>query len=96
MAKLVRLLNEQEYPLPEEREFKIGRGSDSNICVLEEGVSRTHCVITKSSGDSGEYVLTDRSKNGTFVNEKRTGQVYVLRGEDIIGVGTHRFKFSSK
>ena len=50
-----------------------------------QAVSRSHCELVRKDG---ELCLTDRSRFGTFVNEKRVSGETVLRPADIIRVGS--------
>ncbi len=50
-----------------------------------QAVSRSHCELVRRDG---ELRLTDRSRFGTFVNEKRVSGETVLRPADIIRVGS--------
>jgi FHA domain len=49
------------------------------------GVSRVHCEVVLRDG---ELRLKDSSRYGTFVNEKRIAGETVLRGADVIRVGS--------
>lgn len=46
--------------------YRIGRLTFNDICLDSDQVSRTHAEITCM--DDGTYLLTDHSKNGTYVN----------------------------
>ena len=50
-----------------------------------QAVSRSHCELVRRDG---ELRLTDRSRFGTFVNEKRVSGETVLRPADVIRVGS--------
>lgn len=49
------------------------------------GLSRLHCELAVRDG---ELRLTDRSRYGTFVNEKRVAGETVLRAADVIRIGS--------
>lgn len=68
----------------------IGRHKLNNISVDSHAVSRCHAMIVKV--DQRYVVLDLNSTNGTFVNFRRVQQ-QVLKDNDIIGIGRHRFKF---
>jgi len=52
------------------------------------GVSRRHCVI---SADNGQFVVTDHSRFGTFLNGHRIDGSAVLQTGDLIRIGTPGF-----
>jgi hypothetical protein len=54
------------------------------------GVSRRHCVV---SPDSGQFVVTDHSRYGTFLNGHRIDGSAVLQTGDLIRIGTPGFEF---
>ena len=49
------------------------------------GVSRRHCEIGAANG---QYVVTDHSRYGTFLNGHRIDGSAVLQAGDVIRVGT--------
>ena len=53
------------------------------------GVSRRHCVV---SSDNGQFVLTDHSRYGTFLNGHRIEGSAVLQTGDLIRIGTPGFE----
>lgn len=53
------------------------------------GVSRRHCVI---SPDNGQFIVTDRSRYGTFLNGHRIDGSAVLQTGDLIRIGTPGFE----
>jgi len=53
------------------------------------GVSRRHCVF---SADNGQYVVTDHSRYGTFLNGHRIDGSAVLQTGDLIRIGTPGFE----
>lgn len=65
----------------------IGRSSMCDIVLVEQKtVSRLHAKIER---EGPRYVLSDtNSANGTFVNERRIHEPYLLQDEDVIGLGT--------
>src|SRR5258708_39175492 len=57
-------------PLLGDTSWKLGRGSQCAIVLLDDMVSRTHAMIQRT--DSKEYILIDMgSRNGSVVNEQR-------------------------
>ena len=53
------------------------------------GVSRRHCVI---GPDNGQFVVTDHSRYGTFLNGHRIDGSAVLQTGDLIRIGTPGFE----
>jgi hypothetical protein len=53
------------------------------------GVSRRHCVV---SPDNGQFILTDHSRYGTFLNGHRIDGSVVLQTGDLIRIGTPGFE----
>lgn len=67
--------------------IKLGTGSDNDIVIQGETVSRTHASI--ESPNDGGYVLIDLdSKNGTFVNNRRILK-RPITVDDQIRLGSH-------
>ena len=58
----------------------LGRGDDCDVVLDGETVSREHCEII-SWGTI--FVLQDSSRNGTFVNGERVGQLQLRDGDEI-------------
>lgn len=69
----------------------VGRSSQNDICLPDPGISRVHVTILKQ-GD--QYLVTDKSTNGTFVNEARIS-TQVLKLNDIIQMGDWTIHFGS-
>ena len=61
----------------------LGRASQNDICLPDADISRVHLVIERK-GD--QFVISDKSTNGTFVNEERISSKE-LRVDDRIEVG---------
>ena len=84
----VGMVRTREISIPKE-EFLIGRGSDCDLRLNDEDISRHHCLI-RVRGQ--EATLSDLgSSNGTFVNGKRVLSQVLLRSADEIRVGGCRF-----
>ncbi|MBN1114010.1 MAG: FHA domain-containing protein [Oligoflexia bacterium] len=67
-----------------------GRGSSSDIVLVDDMVSRTHARFTKKGFD---YYLTDlKSANGVRVNGKKINQPTLLLSGDIIEIGSSTFR----
>ncbi|NBC85231.1 MAG: FHA domain-containing protein [Bacteroidetes bacterium] len=77
----------------EQDEITIGRGSDNDLTIPDQKVSKQHARILQ---DGGDYLLHDRdSKNHTFVAGARVGEdkPYLLKSGDVIKVGDFRVEF---
>ena len=71
-------------------EVRIGRGSDCDIRINDETVSRLHAAIQR---DASGFVLVDlNTTNGTYVNNKQI-QRHRLAAADHIHLGRHILKF---
>ena len=69
----------------------IGRGSDNDIVLSDEQVSRRHAEIRRQDDN---FIITDlNSTNGTFVNELRIQKAQSLQHGDRIDIGTSSFLF---
>jgi DNA-binding winged helix-turn-helix (wHTH) protein len=67
-------------------EYAIGRTASAAVHVEDPSVSREHAKIVD---DGTAVTLIDQgSKNGTFVNGRRISEPTVLRGGDVIGIGS--------
>ena len=78
-----------EFPLEYEREIHIGRGSDLDMVLVEDMVSRRHARITTHNG---EFMIEDLgSTNGTFVNGEKITRANLKDGDRIL-VGTSIIK----
>ncbi|MFI1441907.1 FHA domain-containing protein [Streptomyces fructofermentans] len=69
-----------------------GRKSDNGVVIVSASASRLHAEILKE--DAG-FVLYDRSRNGTFVNDERITR-RALRANDRIRIGDETFLFESQ
>jgi pSer/pThr/pTyr-binding forkhead associated (FHA) protein len=79
------------YPL-EAEETLIGRNPNTDITLLDEGISREHAlVLYDAEGD--RYVVEDlQSTNGTKVNGKRVRSAELHPG-DTLQIGSTEFEF---
>ena len=70
------------YPLTQ-AETIIGRNPNTDITLLDEGISREHAIFELDEG-TGEYTLEDlQSTNGTKVNGKRVRSAVLAHGDEI-------------
>ncbi|MFG2475742.1 FHA domain-containing protein [Streptomyces fagopyri] len=69
-----------------------GRKSDNDVVIVSVSASRLHAEILEE--DAG-FVLYDRSRNGTFVNDQRITR-HALRANDRIRIGEETFLFESQ
>lgn len=72
------------------RDLVIGRGEDADVVLTGQGVSRRHAVL---SCDGGNYVLTDASTNGTYINGQRVDGSATLAAGDTIAFGDQHYRF---
>jgi DNA-binding NtrC family response regulator len=68
----------------------IGRSSQNDICLPDPAASRTHLVIVRAGDD---YIATDKSTNGTFVNDERITSCR-LKKDDLIRIGAWTIRFA--
>ena len=64
----------------------VGRGTQSRLQILDEGLSRTHCRFFFEGGVAWAEDLG--SKNGTSVNGQRLSERRRLASGDVVGLGT--------
>lgn len=69
-----------------------GRKSDNDVVIVSVSASRLHAEILEE--DAG-FVLYDRSRNGTYVNDQRITR-HALRANDRIRIGEETFLFESQ
>jgi HD-GYP domain-containing protein (c-di-GMP phosphodiesterase class II) len=68
----------------------VGRGNEVDIQILDAGLSRTHCSLSKE-GDV--FTITDLgSRNGSHVNGERI-QSRKLKDGDLVSIGGIEFQF---
>ena len=81
------------YALPDGKQKKfelgetpvtIGRGTDVDISIPDKLASRVHCGI--SFWDEAYFLRDFKSKNGTYINDRRIDVVRLKPG-DRIGIG---------
>ena len=80
----------------ENRISRIGRGSENDITINDELVSKKHAEIEARENSDGKgftYFIKDcNSTNGTFVNDEKIDQ-HQLKNEDIVRIGINHFRF---
>ncbi|GAA5705385.1 FHA domain-containing protein [Streptomyces avermitilis] len=72
--------------------LRFGRKSDNDVIIVSVSASRLHTEIV---AEDGAFVLYDRSKNGTFVNDQRVTR-HVLVPGDSIRIGDETFLFETQ
>lgn len=61
-----------EIPIGPNQKIILGRdASAASLVVNGEKISRVHCSIQFSEGAQNNYIITDHSSNGVFVDGKR-------------------------
>jgi len=68
----------------------LGRGSDCDICIHDNSVSRRHARI--ESGEDGFFADDLQSTNGTYVNDV-SASMYKLHDGDYLRVGNCIYRF---
>ncbi len=67
-------------------ELVLGRASDADIRIIDEGVSRHHCKV--SALPTGDILIQDMgSRNGTYVNNKKV-RTHILEDGDKVRMGS--------
>ena len=80
---------DRAYPVQHIRSL-IGRGTDCDIQIPNADISRNHCVIFQKGQDT--WIVDLSSSNGTRVNDVEvTSSPILIRADDYISLGTHRF-----
>lgn len=75
----------------------IGRGTQSDIVLIDEVASRQHAEIIRLEVEDGcfEYYVNDLdSTNGTFLNGSRVTSQQLLQDGDKVKIGKHMMKFA--
>jgi len=76
--------------------FSIGRGTENDISIDDELVSKLHAIIEITENNEAhcfDYFLKDQnSTNGLYVNDEKVQQ-YKLTHGDIIRIGLNNFQF---
>jgi two-component system, cell cycle response regulator len=72
---------------------RIGRGTDNNIVLDGDSVSRRHAHVERRQAQW--YAADDGSTNGTYVNERQIPEAVLLSSNDRIKVGPTIFKYLS-
>ena len=90
-GRLVRLAGGDTTLIPEEG-LEVGRDPTCGLVLASKSVSRRHAEIAPFRLG---YRLTDRSRNGVFVNGVRVKRSEYLRNGDIVRVGTEELRFEA-
>lgn len=77
----------------DQHQIRIGRGSDNQIVLEGDSVSRRHAHFERRNGRW--YAVDDNSTNGTYVNEQQIPESTELRNNDRIKIGPTIFKYLS-
>ncbi|MEN9786918.1 MAG: hypothetical protein RLZZ299_2182 [Pseudomonadota bacterium] len=68
---------------------RIGRADTCDVVLPDEGVSRTHCVVSASDGG---WTVANLSRNGTWLRGEALAEVSVLVHGDELRVGPFRVR----
>ena len=81
-CKLIQISSDKEQTFAiGEGSFTIGRGSDNDIQLLFDGISRCHAGLNNTSENC---TLNDlNSLNGIYVNGKKTSSIALHHGDEI-------------
>lgn len=75
-----------EFPIEENKQLTIGRNNSNDIVIDNLAVSGSHAKIFHH--EKGLVLADLKSKNGTFVNQKRVKN-HLLKNKDVITIGKH-------
>jgi pSer/pThr/pTyr-binding forkhead associated (FHA) protein len=70
----------------------IGRNPNTDITLLDEGISREHAIIELDEANQSFTIEDLQSTNGTKVNGKRVRSCRLTDGDEIV-IGQTSFKF---
>ena len=73
--------------------LRLGRGSDNDIVIPEDAVSKYHCQLVREGDDL--YLENLNSTNGTFANRGRVMNRFRLSVGDVMTVGSWLFRFQA-
>ena len=90
MPYLIHEESGETYQLEATRSYLIGRGSTCDIRVKGSGVSLEHAEL-QLFGEN--WLLTDKSSNGIYINGTRMSKVMNLTDGDYIAIPPHTFIF---
>jgi hypothetical protein len=90
-GRLVRLSNGNTTLVPEQG-IEIGRDPTCDLVLASKSVSRRHAEIAPFRHG---FRLTDRSRNGVFVNGVRVKGSHFLRNGDVVRLGTEELRFEA-
>lgn len=73
--------------------IRIGRESDNELVLLDEGISRRHARVERRG--TGWVVMDTSSRNGTLINGKLLSGVRRLQNGDLLKIGSVILKYLS-
>lgn len=90
-GRVVRLTDGNTTLVPEEG-LVIGRDPTCGLVLASKSVSRRHAEIAPFQLG---YRLTDRSRNGVFLNGVRVRDSHLLQNGDVVRLGTEEVRFEA-
>ena len=86
---LIDLIDEgKEYVLPNKGEITLGRSSENDIQIKNNGVSREHCRIYRIGNKIG--IMDSKSKNGTYLGNQK-----LLKNKKYLLKDSYEFRLSN-
>jgi len=87
--------DEQDFPVPDAPEVRLGLAASNDVRLPFEGVSRSHARILRD--DKGYWIEDAGSSNGTFLNGQKVVRRRRLEHLDVVRFGRwHRLIFVRK
>ncbi len=84
--------NEILYPMPNARNFCIGRNFDCDLRLDDPKTSRNHALV-QHMGENTYYLIDIASRNGCFINNNRINAPKKLKNQDNIRIGDTLLEF---
>ncbi|MBI4239348.1 MAG: sigma 54-interacting transcriptional regulator [Deltaproteobacteria bacterium] len=78
--------------LLEQERVTVGRDPECDLTIDDPGISRQHCDL---QWDGNHFLLTDHSRNGTFLDGERMRDTALLHDDSRIELGAFMLEFHS-